>query len=210
MKVKCWIIVFIACFCCCFVAKAQFTVYDPGNFAQSIINSTNQIAQGSATANAVMQNFQELQRIYNQSKVYYDKLMQVNHLVRDAKKVQQSVLLISEITQMYVSSFSKIMQDPHFSEKEILAIAAGYILLLQETTTLLAELKLIINPSSLSLNDKERMDIIDRVYSLVRHYHSLVNYYTRKNISVSIIRASSKQQKQRVLDLYGSTNQKYW
>lgn len=210
MKVKCWIIVFIACFCCCSVTKAQFTVYDPGNFAQSIINSTNQIAQGSATANAVMQNFQELQRIYNQSKVYYDKLMQVNHLVRDAKKVQQSVLLISEITQMYVSSFSKIMQDPHFSEKEILAIAAGYILLLQETTTLLAELKLIINPSSLSLNDKERMDIIDRVYSLVRHYHSLVNYYTRKNISVSIIRASSKQQKQRVLDLYGSTNQKYW
>ncbi|MHC5310090.1 DUF4141 domain-containing protein [Myroides sp. LJL116] len=192
------------------VAKAQFTVYDPGNFAQSIINSTNQIAQGSATAHAVMQNFQELQRIYNQSKVYYDKLMQVNHLVRDARKVQQSVLLISEITQMYLSSFSKIMQDPHFNEKEILAIASGYILLLQETTALLVELKLIINPSSLSLNDKERMDIIDRVYSLIRHYHSLVNYYTRKNISVSIIRASSKQQKQRVLELYGNTNQKFW
>jgi hypothetical protein len=68
----------------------------------------------------------------------------------------------------------------------------GYSALLNESTELLKELKQIITSSSLSLNDKERMDIIDRVYKEVKDYHSLVRYYTNKNISVSYLRAKKK------------------
>ena len=74
----------------------------------------------------------------------------------------------------------------------------------------LKELKQIVTSSSLSLNDKERMDIIDRVYKEVKEYHSLVRYYTNKNISVSILRAKKQNNTKRVLDLYGTPNQKYW
>lgn len=190
--------------------RAQWTVYDPGNFAQGIINTTNQIAQTSATAQGVMHNFVELQRIYYQGKEYYDKLRMVNNLVRDARKVQQTVLLVSEITQMYITSFGKMMNDPNFTTMEIVAIAAGYALLLQESTELLRELKQIISPTSLSFNDKERIDIVDRVYSEVRRYHSLVSYYTKKNISVSVIRSIKKSQSKQVFALYGNFNEKYW
>jgi len=75
---------------------------------------------------------------------------------------------------------------------------------------LLKELKQIVTSSSLSLNDKERMDIIDRVYKEVKEYHSLVRYYTNKNISVSFLRAKKQNNTQRVLELYGTANQKYW
>jgi hypothetical protein len=74
----------------------------------------------------------------------------------------------------------------------------------------LKELKQIISTSSLSLNDKERMDIIDRVYKEVKEYNSLVRYYTNKNISVSFLRAKKQNNTKRVLDLYGTTSQKYW
>ncbi|MGL4583373.1 MAG: DUF4141 domain-containing protein, partial [Flavobacterium sp.] len=67
-----------------------------------------------------------------------------------------------------------------------------------------------VSASSLSLNDKERMDIIDRVYKEVKNYHNLVSYYTRKNIGISILRAKKKNNTQRVLDMYGTSNQKYW
>ncbi|MDM1507771.1 hypothetical protein HX079_18670, partial [Myroides odoratimimus] len=131
-------------------------------------------------------------------------------LVKDARKVQQTVLLVGEVSELYVKNFGKMLNDPNFSAQELVAIANGYSVLLQESTELVKELKQIISSSSLSLNDKERMDIIDRVYKEVKDYHNLVSYYTRKNIGISILRSKKKDNTQRVLDMYGTSNQKYW
>lgn len=189
---------------------SQWTVYDPGNFAQSIVNSANEIVQTSSTVESVVKNFKEVEKVYKQGKEYYDKLQAVNNLVKDARKVQQTVLLVGDVSELYVKNFGKMLKDPNFSAQELVAIANGYSVLLNESTELLKELKQIISASSLSLNDKERMDVIDKVYKEVKDYHSLVSYYTRKNISVSILRAKKKNSSQRVLDFYGSSNQKYW
>ncbi|APA93684.1 DUF4141 domain-containing protein [Myroides sp. ZB35] len=189
---------------------AQWTVYDPGNLAQGIINSANEIRQTSATVSNVIKNFKEVEKVYKQGKEYYDKLQSVNNLVKDARKVQQTVLLVGDVSELYVKNFGKMLNDPNFSPQELVAIANGYSVLLQESTELIKELKQIISASSLSLNDKERMDVIDRVYKEVKDYHNLVSYYTRKNIGISILRAKKKNNSQRVFDLYGTSNQKYW
>ena len=191
-------------------AKAQWVVTDPTNLAQGIVNSARQIIQTSTTATNMINNFKEVQKVYNQGKEYYDKLKAVNNLVKDARKVQQTVLLVGDVSEMYVHNFGKMLNDPNFNEQELTAIANGYSILLNESTELLKELKQIVNSSSLSLNDKERMDIIDQVYVKVKEYHSLVRYFTNKNISVSYLRAKKFNNSQRVLDLYGTANQKYW
>lgn len=191
-------------------AKAQFVVTDPANLASGILNSANEIIQTSSTVSNVVKNFKEVEKVYKQGKEYYDKLQAINNLVKDARKVQQTVLLVGDVSQMYVQNFGKMLNDPNFSVQELTAIANGYSVLLGESTELLKELKQIVNSSSLSLNDKERMDIIDRVYKEVKEYHSLVRYYTNKNISVSILRAKKQNSAKRVLDLYGTPNQKYW
>lgn len=191
-------------------AKAQFVVTDPANLASGILNSANEIVQTSNTVSNVVKNFKEVEKVYKQGKEYYDKLQAINNLVKDARKVQQTVLLVGDVSQMYVQNFGRMMNDPNFSAQELAAIANGYSALLGESTELLKELKQIVSSSTLSLNDKERMDIIDRVYKEVKEYHSLVRYYTNKNISVSILRAKKQNNTKRVLDLYGSPNQKYW
>jgi hypothetical protein len=191
-------------------AKAQWVVTDPANLASGILNSANEIIQTSSTVSNVIKNFKEVEKVYKQGKEYYDKLQAVNNLVKDARKVQQTVLLVGDVSEMYVQNFGKMMNDPNFSPQELAAIANGYAALLNESTELLKELKQIVSSSSLSLNDKERMDIIDRVYKEVKEYHSLVRYYTNKNISVSILRAKKQNNTKRVLDLYGTPNQKYW
>ncbi len=191
-------------------AKAQFVVTDPANLASGILNSANEIVQTSSTVSNVVKNFKEVEKVYKQSKEYYDKLQAINNLVKDARKVQQTVLLVGDVSEMYVTNFGKIMNDPNLKRNELVAIGNGDSALLNESTELLKELKQIISASSLSLNDKERMDIIDRVYKEVKEYHSLVRYYTNKNISVSYLRAKKKNDAKRVLDLYGTSNQKYW
>src|SRR5690606_13075608 len=191
-------------------AKAQFVVTDPADLASGILNSANEIVHTSSTRSNVAKNFNEVKQVDEQGKECYDKLKAVNNLVKDARKVQQTVLLVGDVSEMYVQNFGKMMNDPNFSPQELVAIGNGYSALLNESTELLKELKQIITASSLSLNDKERMDIIDRVYQEVKDYHSLDRYYTNKNISVSYLRAKKKNDAQRVLELYGTANQKYW
>lgn len=191
-------------------AKAQFVVTDPANLASGILNSANEIVQTSSTVSNVIKNFNEVKKVYEQGKEYYDKLKAVNNLVKDARKVQQTVLLVGDVSEIYVNNFGKMLNDPNFNAQELMAIANGYSALLTESTELLKELKEIITANGLSLNDKERMDVIDRVYKEVKEYHNLVRYYTNKNISVSYLRAKKQNNTKRVLDLYGTSNQKYW
>ena len=106
--------------------SAQWVVTDPTNFAQSIINTTQQIVQTSSTAKNMLNNFREVEKLYNQGKEYYDALKKVNNLVKDARKVQETVLLVGDISKMYVTNFKKMSQDPNFSSQELSAIANGY------------------------------------------------------------------------------------
>lgn len=191
-------------------AKAQWVTFDPSNMAQGIVNTTKQIVQTSTTAKNMLSNFQETVKIYQQGKAYYDALKSVHNLVKDARKVQQSILMVGEISDIYVNSFRKMLSDPNFSPEELAAIAGGYATLLQESTNLVAELKGVVNANGLSLSDKERMDVIDKVYDKVYRYRNLVRYYTNKNIGVSYLRSKQRNDTDRVMALYGNPNDRYW
>ena len=193
----------------CGKAHAQWVVTDPTNFAGNIANTVKEIATAGKTVKNTLNGFKEVEKLYNQGKEYYDALKKVNNLVKDARKVQETVLLVGDISKMYVTNFKKMSQDPNFSSQELSAIANGYSKLLGESSKLLKDLQQIVNSSSLSMNDKERMDIIDKVHKEVKEYYNLVRYYTQKNISVSYLRAKKQNDAQKVLSLYG-TELKYW
>ena len=93
-------------------SRAQWVGTDPGNLAQGIINATKNIVHTSSTASTMIQNFQETVKIYKQGKEYYDALKKVKNLVRDARKVQQTILLVGDITDIYVNSFERMLNDP--------------------------------------------------------------------------------------------------
>lgn len=137
-------------------------------------------------------------------------LKAVNNLVKDARKVQQTVLLVGEISDIYVNSFQKMLTDENYTPDELSAIASGYAKMLEESSGMLNEMKTVVTSTSLSMTDKERMDVIDRVYRDVRNQRNQVRYYTNRNIGISYLRAKKKNDTRRVLDLYGTDNQKYW
>ena len=102
------------------------------------------------------------------------------------------------------------MQDENFSVEELGAIAFGYSMLLEESNDVLKEMKNVVNITTMSLTDKERMDVVDRCYNRMKRFRNLVSYYTNKNISVSYLRARKKNDMDRVMALYGSANERYW
>ena len=119
MKTK---IIMLLVVCSLFAGKvnAQWVVSDPGNLAQGIINASKNIIQTSSTAQNMIKNFQETVKIYQQGKDYYDALKSVHNLVKDARKVQKSILLIGEISDIYVNSFQKMLSDENYTFRHCL------------------------------------------------------------------------------------------
>ena len=128
----------------------------------------------------------------------------------DARKVRDIILMVGDVSDIYVTNFGKMMNDGNFSPRELDAIAFGYARLLEESNGVLQDLRQVINVSTLSMTDKDRMDVVDRCYYEMRRYRNLVSYYTNKNIAVSYLRARKKNDLDRVMRLYGDETSKYW
>jgi len=190
--------------------RAQLVVTDPAHIATSIANSANLIVQNSSTVTHMIKNWQEVKKIHDQSKEYYDGLKSVNHVVKDARKVRDAFLLVGEIGDIYMENYQKMLSDPNFRYQELTAISGVYTILLQDAADILLEMKDVVNANGLSMTDYERMSIIDNVYERLRKHRNLVSYFTRKTLSVSYDRAVKSSETQRFLDLYGTVNEKYW
>ena len=82
--------------------RAQWVVSDPSNLAQGIVNSTKQVVEASRNGSTLLQSFQQTVKIYEQSKKYYDALRSVHNLVKSARRVQQTMLLVGDISDIYL------------------------------------------------------------------------------------------------------------
>lgn len=192
---------------CTYQAKAQWTVIDPSNLAQNILT----VSKTATTASNVINSFKEMQKIYDQGKQYYDKLESVHKLIKDARKVKETVELVSEISQIYSTNFNKMLSDRNFSVNELEAISNGYAKLLNESGNLLADIKNVVSLSNgLSMTDAERMSIIDDIHAKMLEHRNLVRYFSKKSISVSFIRSQEKGDLERVKSLYGNPSDRYW
>ena len=63
----------------------------------------------------MIKNFQETVKIYQQGKAYYDALKSIHNLIRDARKVQKTILAIGEISDIYVTNFQKMLSDKNYT-----------------------------------------------------------------------------------------------
>ena len=216
------ILLCLCLFCTGRSTYAQWVVSDPTNLAQGIVNSTKQVVEAAKNGQTMLQSFQETVKIYEQGKRYYDALKSVSNLVRSARKVQQCILLVGEISDIYVDGYRRMVGDENFTPAELAAIAAGYARIIEESAGELKELQDIVNPTDMSLTDKDREDIrfavendfdfiaASFVRGVLRRHRDLARYYTRKNISISLLRAARKRDMEGVLSLYGTDEQRYW
>lgn len=191
-------------------AHAQWVVSDPGNLAQSIINSAKEMVETAGTKANTLNGFLETKKVFEQGKAYYDALKSVHDVVKGGAKVAKSISLVMEISETYVDNYQKMLSDGNYTPEELAAISSGYAMLIDESSDVLQDLKNVVNVTGMSLTDAERLAIIENAYRSLLNYRNLVRYYTNKTISVSYLRARKKNDMDRVMALYGTPNEKYW
>ena len=186
-------------------ANAQWVVSDPGNLAQSIINSAKEMVETAGTKANTLNGFLETKKVFEQGKAYYDALKSVHDVVKGGAKVAKSISLVMEISEIYVDNYQKMLSDENYTPEEL----AAYAMLIDESSDVLQDLKNVVNVTGMSLTDAERLAVIDNAYRSLMNYRNLVRYYTNKTISVSYLRARKKNDMDRVMALYGNSNEKY-
>ncbi len=191
-------------------AHAQWVVSDPGNLAQSIINSAKEMVETAGTKANTLNGFLETKKVFEQGKAYYDALKSVHDVVKGGAKVAKSIGLVMEISETYVDNYQKMLSDGNYTPEELAAISSGYAMLIDESSDVLQDLKNVVNVTGMSLTDAERLAMIENAYRNLLNYRNLVRYYTNKTISVSYLRARKKNDMDRVMALYGTPNEKYW
>ena len=191
-------------------ANAQWVVSDPGNLAQSIINSAKEMVEPAGTKANTLNGFLETKKVFEQGKAYYDALQSVHDVVKGGAKVAKSIGLVMEISETYVDNYQKMLSDGNYTPEELAAISSGYAMLIDESSDVLQDLKNVVNVTGMSLTDAERLAMIENAYRNLLNYRNLVRYYTNKTISVSYLRARKKNDMDRVMALYGTPNEKYW
>ena len=186
-----------------FTASAQFVVADPTAFSQRAIQQISNITEQIQQKYELVRQFQKTNQIYNQGKDWYDGLKRVNNTVAEYKKIYETLELTAQIVDLYATNITRFRMDKNFSPSEIGYITDGYGNLLKESSRLVDDLNLGAKATTLSMTDKERLDMINSTFEKVRQHKALVQYYTNKNISVSYLRAKKRNNTDGVMRLYG-------
>lgn len=97
-----------------------------GNLVQGIVNSVNEMVETSQTAQNALSTWKETSKIFEQGREYYEKLRKVNDLISGSEKVKESVLMLSDISEIYVKNYGRMLTDKNFTQRELNAISAGY------------------------------------------------------------------------------------
>ncbi len=214
MRIK---ILVLSLLCCVGFTQRSYAIFgvgdvtfDPTNLAQSIANTSKNVTYTASTAANMLKAYEESVKIYEQGKKVYDALITVKNIISDSYKVYQSVEMLIEITEIYTTGYNQMLSNNLYAAEELSAIAYGYTRLLAESNEVITELKDIVSVTSLSMSDKERMDMVDKAYREVRRYRNLVSYFTNKNLAVGYLRGKKMEESDRITALYGSSTEKYW
>ncbi|MFR9624297.1 MAG: DUF4141 domain-containing protein [Rikenellaceae bacterium] len=209
--------IILAILCCIGFTQRSYAIFgvgdvtfDPTNLAQSIANTSKNVTYTASTAANMFKAYEESVKIYEQGKKVYDALSTVKNIISDSYKVYQSVAMLVEITEIYTSGYNLMLSNNLYAAEELSAIAYGYTRLLAESNEVISELKDIVSVTTLSMSDKERMDMVDKAYNEVRRYRNLVSYFTNKNLAVGYLRGMRMDESTRIVALYGSDYEKYW
>lgn len=117
-----------------------------------------------------------------------DRLRKVKSIIRQAQRVKAIFNQQVAITKITFEALRRIRNDPNFSIDEKIAIKYGYEVLLKESTLLLSELKLILKPKALEMDDYQRLKMIQEIGLKMDNQAALVSYYTKSNMATSGMR----------------------
>ncbi len=115
-----------------------------------------------------------------------ESLEMVSSMIKDYKRIEQTREMLGKITEIYTSKLPKLIQDQNFSLQQASAIVQSFDMILDDSRQLVTTiLTTITKDKSFLMDDKQRYDTINGIYSEVRRHYGTICYLHNKLLYAS-------------------------
>ena len=136
-------------------------------------------------------------------KVYFDELKKVRSLIAYYQRIRDITLKQEGIIKEYRRAWQLVKNDKHFTAEEIRYIGQVFTGILDESVRNLDEVLLVINSFKTQMTDAARLDIINQAAGKIEQNYIDLRDFNSENALLSIQRAKSSAEVDRVKALYG-------
>ena len=115
-----------------------------------------------------------------------ESLEVVSSMIKDYKRIEQTREMLGKIIGIYTSKLPKLIQDQNFTNQQASVIVQSFDLILDDSRQLVTTiLTAITKDKTFLMDDKQRYDTINGIYTEVRRHYGTICYLYNKLLYAS-------------------------
>jgi hypothetical protein len=139
---------------------------------------------------------------YNVHDLFLSRLLGVNPVIRDYKRVAAIITYQKFLVSQYKSAWNRFKNDKHLTLDEIRYIESVYGGLVQQSLRNLNDLLTVITAAQLRMSDDERLSAIDRIYFDMVNKVTFLKQFNSTTSMLIVQRARAHQDTQTINKLH--------
>lgn len=181
---------------------------------QQLILNVEKLNQLRAILNQLYQGYQLVSKGYNTIKdlsegnfnlhqKFLNQLLEVSPAVKKYKRIAEIITLQKNLVKEYKSSRTYFRELGLFNKDDLEYLEQVYGNLFDRSVQNLEELLQVLTTGSLRMNDAERLQAIDRIYTDMQSKMDFLRHFNDENNLLAIQRQKEMQETHRLKKLHG-------
>lgn len=137
---------------------------------------------------------------------YFDELRKVNDVIRDYQRVKDIMQMQWRITNEYSRTWELLRRDGNFTAQELKQMQRVYTGITRQTLQNVKNLRTITTSYTTQMSDAKRMELTNEIGDDVQRNYDDMRRFNASNIQLSLSRAKTRQDIEKVRTLYGIDN----
>ncbi len=110
-----------------------------------------------------------------------ESLQKVSYLIKDYKRIKQTKEMLDKIIYIYTTKLPLLVQDENFTTRQAVVIVESFDLVLDDSRQLVSSiLNTIVEDDLFMMDDKQRYDAINGIYTEVKKHYGTICYLYNK------------------------------
>lgn len=110
-----------------------------------------------------------------------ESLQKVSYLIKDYKRIKQTKEMLDKIIYIYTNKLPLLVQDENFTTRQAAVIVESFDLVLDDSRQLVTTiLNTIVEDDLFMMDDKQRYDTINGIYTEVKKHYGTICYLYNK------------------------------
>ncbi len=119
-----------------------------------------------------------------------ESLEKVSVLIKDYKRVKETHEMLTKVVEIYTKKLPALVQDENFTPQQAAVIVESFDIILEDSRQLVSTiLNSILKDNQFLMDDKQRYDTINEIYTSVKQHYGTISYLYNKLLYASYMKS---------------------